>query len=115
VSIAGRTLVKFAVKQLKEVVLEPMHRMHDQDKKVLKLQSKVDREKEVCETLKKTVSTVCHNLVLREQELKVLRKRAEEQSIRNKEEVYLPSVCSAMMITSEYRQCIEMVRRAPWG
>lgn len=66
--------------------------MHDQDKKVLKLQSKVDREKDVCETLKKTVSTVCHNLVLREQELKVLRKRAEEQSIRNKEEVYF-AIC----------------------
>ncbi len=92
-SIAGRTLVKFAVKQLQEVVLEPMHRMHDQDKKVLKLQSKVDREKEVCETLKKTVSTVCHNLVLREQELKVLRKRAEEQSIRNKEEVAICMLC----------------------
>jgi hypothetical protein len=115
VTIAGRTLLKFAVKRLQEVVLEPMHRMHDQDKKVLKLQSKVDREKEVCETLKKTVSTVCHNLVLREQELKVLRKRAEEQSIRNKEEVYLPFVYSAMMITSEYRQCIEMIRRMPWG
>jgi activator of 2-hydroxyglutaryl-CoA dehydratase len=86
---AGKTVVKYEMKSLREAVLEPMQRIGEQTQHVQQLQNKVEKEQEVSKVLKETVSTVSKNLSLREQELQILRRRAEEQHARNKQEVLL--------------------------
>lgn len=79
--------MKYEVRKLHEVVVEPMQRIDDQNQDVEFLHSKVEREKEVSKTLKNTVSVVARNLQLREKELQIHRQRAEEQHARNKQQV----------------------------
>lgn len=80
-------MVKYEVKNLQEVVIEPMQRMDL--KQVQSLESKVEREKEASKTFQNSLHTVSKNLQLREQELQVIRQRGEEQLTRNKQQVGL--------------------------
>lgn len=80
-------MVKYEVKSLQEVVIEPMQRMDP--KQVQSLESKVEREKEASKTFQNSLHTVSKNLQLREQELQVIRQRGEEQLTRNKQQVGL--------------------------
>lgn len=80
-------MVKYEVKSLQEVVIEPMQRMDL--KQVQSLESKVEREKEASKTFQNSLHTVSKNLQLREQELQVIRQRGEEQLTRNKQQVRL--------------------------
>ncbi|KAH8963633.1 hypothetical protein BDL97_04G023200 [Sphagnum fallax] len=82
----GKTVVKYEMKSLREAVLEPMQRIGEQTQHMQQLQNKVEKEQEVSKVLKETVSMVSKNLSLREQELQILRRRAEEQHARNKQE-----------------------------
>jgi hypothetical protein len=66
-----------------------MQRIGEQTQHMHQLQNKVEKEQEVSKVLKETVGTVSKNLSLREQELQILRRRAEEQHARNKQEVLL--------------------------
>lgn len=77
-----------------------MRLMQDQAKQVHKLQTKLEQEKEVSKTLKKTVSVVSRNLQLRETEVKVLHTRAEEQFIKNKQQVDRLVSCQHMVCTT---------------
>lgn len=80
-------MVKYEVKNVQEVVFEPMQRMDP--KQVQFLESKVEREKEASKTFQNSLHTVSKNLQLREQELQVIRQRGEEQLARNKQQVGL--------------------------
>lgn len=80
-------MVKYEVKSLQEVVIEPMQRMDL--KQVQSLESKVEREKEASKTFQNSIHTVSKNLQLREQELQIIRQRGEEQLTRNKQQVGL--------------------------
>lgn len=80
-------MVKYEVKSLQEVVIEPMQRMDL--KQVQSLESKVEREKEASKTFQNSLHTVSKNLQLREQELQIIRQRGEEQLTRNKQQVRL--------------------------
>jgi hypothetical protein len=80
-------MVKYEVKSLQEVVIEPMQRMDL--KQVQSLESKVEREKEASKTFQNSLHTVSKNLQLREQELQIIRQRGEEQLTRNKQQVGL--------------------------
>lgn len=79
---AGKTLVKYDVRRLQEVVVEPMQRMEQENQQMQSLQSEHN-------TLKKTVSETSKNLQLREEELQVLRDRAEKQHVENKRQVFI--------------------------
>lgn len=77
---AGKTLVKYDVRRLHEVVVEPMQRMEQENQQMQSLQSEHN-------TLKKAVSETSRNLQLREEELQVLRDRGEKQHAENKRQV----------------------------
>jgi len=86
----GKTLVKYEVRRLQEVVVEPMQRMEQENQQMQSLQSEHN-------TLKKTVSETSKSLQLREEELQVLRDRAEKQHAENKRQVCMESVPQAYL------------------
>lgn len=77
---AGKTVVKYEVRKLQEVVVEPMQRMELENQQMQSLQSEAN-------SLKKTVSETSRNLQLREEELQVMRERTEKQHNDNKRQV----------------------------
>jgi hypothetical protein len=76
----GKTVVKYEVRKLQEVVVEPMQRMELENQQMQSLQSEAN-------SLKKTVSETSRNLQLREEELQVLRDRTEKQHNDNKRQI----------------------------
>ncbi|KAG0619745.1 hypothetical protein M758_4G161800 [Ceratodon purpureus] len=90
----GRNIIKYKLKPLEEVVLEPLRLMDDQNMKMIELQTTVEKQRGISEiaagyqgTLQDTIFVISRNLHHREQELKVLQQRAEEQLITNKQQV----------------------------
>lgn len=86
-SWTDKAVIKPTLKRLQEVVLDPMRAMDEQFKKVLDLQTTVEKETAVSKTLKKTVTAVARNLWLREKELGVLQQRSEQQMTEHKQRV----------------------------
>ncbi|KAG0572467.1 hypothetical protein KC19_VG097900 [Ceratodon purpureus] len=76
----GKTLVKYEVRKLQEVVVEPMQRMEQENQQMQSLQNEHN-------TLKKTVSETSRILELRGEELQILRDRAEKQHAENKRQL----------------------------
>ena len=74
--------MKYDVRKLQEVVVEPMQRMEQENQQMQSLQEEHN-------TLKKTVSETSKILELRGEELQVLRERAEKQHAENKRQVIL--------------------------
>lgn len=75
-------------------MLEPLRLMDDQNMKMIELQTTVEKQRGISEiaagyqgTLQDTIFVISRNLHHREQELKVLQQRAEEQLITNKQQV----------------------------
>lgn len=72
-------------------MLEPLRLMDDQNIKLIQLQMTVEKERGISKTvqgtLQDTIYVISRNLQHREQELKVLHQRAEDQLITNKQQV----------------------------
>ncbi|KAL3700438.1 hypothetical protein R1sor_018460 [Riccia sorocarpa] len=75
----GKQNLKWEQRSLQEMVLIPMRKMGDENKKVAYLQGQVQREMAHSKTLKKTMSVMMKKLHMREDELRVIRERAREQ------------------------------------
>nr|XP_024375951.1 protein SUPPRESSOR OF GENE SILENCING 3 homolog isoform X3 [Physcomitrium patens]PNR54016.1 hypothetical protein PHYPA_007692 [Physcomitrium patens] len=76
----GKTLLKYELRKLQQVVLEPMQRMEQQNQLIQSLQIEQN-------TLKKSVSETSKNLQLREEELQILWDRQGKQHAENKREL----------------------------
>lgn len=87
ISLTGRNFIKYNLKPLQDVVLDPLRLMDDQNMKLINLQTKVEEQLDNSKTPQETISVVPRNLRKREQELEILQQRTEKKLITNKQQV----------------------------
>ncbi|CAM6092078.1 unnamed protein product [Calypogeia fissa] len=75
----GKQKLKWEQKSFHDMVLSPMRKLDEENKKVTILQVKVQREQETGRALKKTMSQISRQLEMRDEEVKIIRNRAREQ------------------------------------